>query len=224
MKKLLWLGIFAASQLFAATETITTYSDKNFKTPSSYFKDGATIYVAARVENASGGYQIGTVKSLFPPLKPWPPEANSVSNQMEIPFVDFDGDGTYSASFVIKSTDESNSLFVFDGAGVEISVDIDGVDPGKQIIIADYQAPLVGLNVSDYRFSPYTSPNSEDTTTITLSCEEAGTYRIAMEEKELKTGTIAANIPLDFVWDGYYWDKQVGASLSFEEGSHILDV
>ncbi|MEW6679833.1 MAG: FlgD immunoglobulin-like domain containing protein, partial [bacterium] len=71
---------------------------------------------------------------------------------------------------------------------------------------------------------PYTSPNSEDTTTITLSCEEAGTYRIAMEGKELKTGTIAANIPLDFVWDGYYWDKQVGASLSFEEGSHILDV
>ncbi|MEW6007373.1 MAG: hypothetical protein AB1595_04365, partial [bacterium] len=215
MKKLLWLGIFIASQVFAATETITTYSDRNFRNPSSHFKDGATIYVAARVENASGSYRIGTVKSLYPPFQ----------MDMYIPFLDFDGDGTYTAEFIITSEEEEDFLWVFHGAGAEIEVEIDGLsETGKQIIVADYQPPLVGLNVSDYRFSPYSSPDFEDFTTITLTSAEPGTYKISMEKQELKSGTISADIPLDFVWDGYYWDKQVGDWLSFEEGSHILDV
>ncbi len=225
MKKLLFLGIFSASQIFAATETINTYYDKDFTKPGTSFKDGATVYVAARVGVSSGGYYFGTVKSLYPNVLPWPPEITSLPNIITIFFGDFDNDGTYTGEFDISSEEVTGKLTVFHGGAAEISVDIDGDgNIGKQAIIADYDPPVITkFEISDRIFSPYTSFGIEDTTIITLQSPEDGTYILSMEGKELNKGTIAKGQDITFVWDGKYWDEDTGYWEEFSEGSHRLD-
>jgi|GEM_PF-1546042 len=225
MRKIL-AGVFIASNIFAATEIITTYKDIELTKPSSFFKDGATIYVAATVPGKTGGYCYGSATSLFPPVTPWPPQPGVPSQNNEIPlvFLDFDNDGTYTTQFSISSTQVPDKLWVQLG-GARIRVDLDNQgDPGEQVIVADYSPPSIDIKVSDDIFSPYTSIGFEDMTTITLTCKETGTYKISIEGKKLKEGEIGANIPVDFCWDGYYWDEILGTWKKFSEGSHTVDV
>ncbi|MEW6680191.1 MAG: FlgD immunoglobulin-like domain containing protein, partial [bacterium] len=313
MKKLLFLGIFAASQLFAATETITTYLDANFTIPANEFEDESIVYVTA-VGTCTGSFingttaasyglikirfvdldNDGTYTALFRVSKTALNEdyatlrlledeigtisvdldsdenigsatiksigretirttnfleelttdfldketvyitakvgftrggvilgtATSPTGYINLFFVDDNNDGTYTVNFKIDKDGTNTNLSIpptiklLLGERATITVDLnqDGRIGTSLVRLVDYDAPLVNLQVSDARFSPYTSPGIKDTTTITLTSLEEGSYTILVDNTTLQSGTITSGQTITLVWDGG----------GFAEGSHIL--